>query len=64
MTTSQKVRVRRTLVSGKTLTTAQARARGISRLAARVFDLRSEGVNVRTTLVTTRSGSRIAKYSL
>jgi hypothetical protein len=62
-TTTQTQRVLQTLRSGKTLTTAQARTRGIGRLSARIFDLRSSGVNVNTTFVT-RSGVRTARYSI
>lgn len=63
MTTTQTQRILSTLQSGRTLTTAQARTRGIGRLSARIFDLRSSGVKVQTTYVT-RNGVRTARYSL
>lgn len=63
MTTSQTSRILTTLQRGATLSTAQARSRGIQRLSARIFDLRSSGVPVQTTFVT-RNGVRTARYSL
>jgi hypothetical protein len=63
MTTTQTQRVLSTLRSGKTLTSAQARTRGILRLAARIHEIRESGVAVQTTFVN-RNGSRTARYSL
>ena len=63
-TTTQTQRVLKQLRNGRTLTSAQARTQGISRLAARIFDLREAGVNVRSTFVTNRDGVRVARYSL
>jgi len=63
-TLTQNERVLRTLRSGRTLTSAQAKTQGILRLAARVHELRESGVKVQSTIVTNRKGSRVAKYSL
>jgi len=62
--TSQTQRVLQTLRSGKTLTVAQARTRGILNLRARINDLRQSGVNVRSTRFTTRNGGSAARYSI
>lgn len=65
MTTStQTERVLATLRSGKTLTSAQARQRGIMRLSARVFELREAGVNVVSVPYTSKSGAQAVRYAL
>jgi len=37
---------------------------GSARLAARIFDLREAGINIRTERKATRNGSKIARYYL
>ena len=37
---------------------------GVFRLAARIYDLRLDGVDIRTDYKKTRNGSRVAVYSL
>ena len=65
MTTStQEQRILATLSSGKTLTSAQARQRGIMRLSARIFSLRSEGHNIVSVPYTAKSGVQAVKYAL
>jgi len=63
-TTTQTQRVLNTLRSGKTLTVAQGRTRGILNLRARIDDLRQSGVKVNSTYFRTKNGGRAAKYSL
>lgn len=46
---SQNERILATLETGKGITEAQARSRGIQNLRARVAELRAEGVSVETT---------------
>jgi len=61
---TQTQKILTTLRSGKTLTVAQARTRGILNLTARIDELRQSGVKVRTTRFTTRNGGSAARYSL
>lgn len=37
---------------------------GITRLAARVNELRNQGVDIKTEIVETYSGARVAKYTI
>ena len=65
MTTStQTQRVLSTLQNGKSLTAAQARTRGINRLSARIFEIRSEGHNVLSVPYTNANGNTAVKYVL
>lgn len=61
-TLTQNERILSQLESGKTLTSAQARSRGIMRLAARIHELREQGYRIQSTPYTTRDGFRAVKY--
>lgn len=53
------------LKRGKAITSLEAlRIYGCSRLAARVYNLRGQGVDVRRELVRLSTGKRVARYSL
>ena len=53
------------LESGRTLTALEALDKyGINRLAARVNELRNAGVDVKSRMVETPSGKRVAEYWL
>lgn len=57
-TTSQNEKLVRRLATGKNLTVAEARAKyGISRLAARIFELREAGFPIFTNKVRLKGGS-------
>ncbi len=58
---TQYTRILRTLQSGRTLTSKQARTWGITNLRARVFELRQQGYDIRTS-VENRRGQRVFKY--
>ena len=62
---SQKAEIRRHLESGKHLTQMGA-LHGFRcfRLASRINDLRRDGMDIKTEMVRTFSGKRIAEYSL
>lgn len=58
-TTSQNVKLVRRLATGKNLTVAEAKGKyGISRLAARIFELRDAGFPIYTNKVTVKGGSK------
>jgi hypothetical protein len=62
---SQKDRIRQALVEGHSLTPLAALARfGCFRLAARIKELRDQGMPIRTTLARTTDGKRVATYWL
>ncbi len=64
-TTSQKVEIHNFLKSGKALTALDAlRKFGCLRLAARIADLRDEGVRIVSTPKVLRTGKRVVSYSL
>jgi len=65
MTNSQNNQIAQHLKEGKTLTALEALKNfGTLRLAARIHDLKEQGHNVETRIVSTLSGKRIAQYSL
>jgi len=61
---TQNAWVRKRLLSGRRLTQQAADERGIRRLAARIYDLKAEGIPIETEFVRTRSGARIARYEV
>lgn len=62
---SQRDLVRRHLSSGKTLTQAEARqVYGIERLAARVAELKKDGLPVKTMMRHDELGVKYARYTL
>lgn len=64
-TKSQKVEIHNFLKSGKALTALDAlRKFGCLRLAARIADLRDEGVRIVSTPKVLRTGKRVVSYSL
>lgn len=64
-TKSQKVQIHNFLKSGKKLTALDAlRKFGCLRLAARIADLRDEGVRIVSTPKVLRTGKRVVSYSL
>ena len=59
---SQKTQIKKYLNSGRTLTAIQALTKfGCFRLAARIADLRKDGVNIVTNIVT-QKGKSFASY--
>lgn len=61
---SQKKEIREHLESGRSLTPLEAlRFFGCYRLSARIGELRKEGLNIKTSLIT-RGNKTFAKYSL
>jgi len=64
MAITQLDRLVKTFTTGKTLTAAQASARGIQRLAARVHELKGEGFKFVTEDYTKRNGATAVRYSL
>ncbi len=64
-TKSQKVEIHNFLKSGKALTALDAlRKFGCLRLAARIADLRDDGVRIVSTPKVLRTGKRVVSYSL
>jgi hypothetical protein len=64
-TMTQKERIKKHLEKGKSLTAIQAlNLFNCFRLAARISDLRSEGMNILTENCTLKNGKNIAKYTL
>ena len=62
---SQRVRIQAYLESGHTLTQMQAlKLFGCERLASRINDLRNRGLAIKTDMIVTFSGKRVAQYSL
>lgn len=62
---SQKQTVLDHLLAGKTLTPLKARAVfRIERLAARIHELKKDGVNITTTVKTDESGRDYAEYRI
>jgi len=64
MRTTQLDRLVKSFAAGKTMTSAQAKARGVSRLAARVHDLKAEGFKFVTEDYVKRNGATASKYRL
>ena len=62
---SQTTQIQKHLEKGKSLTPIQALNKfGCFRLAARIADLRNDGMNIKTTIVKLKNNKQIAKYSL
>lgn len=62
---SQNEIIKHHLEQGKTLTALEALAKyDCFRLSARIANLRDQGLNIKTEIVETKSGKRVAKYSL
>ena len=62
---SQKAQVKKYLMDGNKITPLEAlNLFGSLRLAAIVFDLREEGMNIKTEKIMTPSGKYVAEYSL
>jgi hypothetical protein len=58
------MKLRKWIMSGKSITPLQALHKfGISRLGARILELRREGYNI-VTEMTHKNGKRFAKYTL
>lgn len=64
-TTSQKARILADLTKGKAITPIDAlNDYGCFRLGARIADLKKDGVPVKTRMITTPGGKRVAQYYL
>ena len=62
---SQTTQIQRHLEKGKSLTPIQALNKfGCFRLAARIADLRNDGINIKTTIVKLKNNKQIASYSV
>ena len=62
---TQRQRVLAHLMSGKSITPIEALdLYGSFRLSSIIFDLREQGYDIRTEMVTIRKGTRVARYSL
>lgn len=62
---SQTTQIRNYLNKGRSLTPLQALDKfNCFRLAARIADLRNEGMNIKTTNLKLKSGKTVAKYHL
>lgn len=62
---SQTTQIQRHLEKGKSLTAIQALNKfGCFRLAARIADLRNDGMNIKTTIVKLKNKKQIASYSV
>lgn len=65
MTTKTQVqRVLSLLKAGRTITSAQSRTYNISRLSARIYDLREEGFNIVSIPYKNKNGNSAVKYML
>lgn len=62
---SQTTQIANYLNKGKKLTAIDALNKfGCFRLAARIADLRNDGMNIKTTIVKLKNNKQIAQYSL
>ena len=62
---SQTTKIQKHLEKGKSLTAIQALNKyGCFRLAARIADLRNDGMNIKTTIVKLKNNKHIATYSM
>lgn len=65
MKQSQEQRISKHLKSGKTLTSISAlKLFGCFRLSGRIFNLKKQGLSIKSETITTPSGKRVSKYSL
>lgn len=64
-TTSQEKAILEALKKGEKLTPLEMLKRwGCLRASGRIYDLRNQGYDIHTEIVKTRSGKRVAEYSL
>ena len=62
---SQEIRILTWLRAGKSLTPIEALSMfNCFRLSGRINDIRKQGYDIHTKMITTSSGKRIAKYTL
>lgn len=62
---TQAQQIQRHLEKGKTINPLQALEKyGCFRLAARIADLRNDGLNIKTTIVKLKNNKHIATYSI
>jgi len=62
---TQRAEILKCLESGERLTTLQAvYSFGALRAGARIHELRKLGHNIKTDMITTRSGKRVAEYRM
>ena len=62
---TQKTRIKEHLIRYNVITPIEALNKfGCFRLAARISELREEGLNIKTTIITPKNKSRYAKYSI
>lgn len=62
---TQKQQIANYLAKGKSLTPLQAYEKfGSLRLAAVVYDLKNDGMKIKTDLITVKKGTQVAKYSV
>lgn len=62
---SQTTQIQKHLEKGKSLTAIQALNKyGCFRLAARIADLRNDGMNIKTTIIKLKNNKHIATYSM
>ena len=62
---TQAQQIQRHLEKGKSITTIDALNKyGCFRLAARIADLRNDGMNIKTTIVKLKNKKQIASYSV
>lgn len=62
---SQTTQIQKHLEKGKSLTPIEALNKfGCFRLAARIADLRNQGLNIKTTIIKLKNNKQIASYSV
>ncbi len=62
---SQTTQIQKHLEKGKSITPIQALNKyGCFRLAARIADLRNQGLNIKTTTIKLKNNKQIASYSV
>ena len=65
MKTTQNQKIKQHLISGKSINPIQALKKfSCFRLAARISDLRNEGLQINTKIVNIKNGPKYAAYSL
>jgi len=65
MKQSQEQRISKHLKSGKTLTAISAlKLFGCFRISARIFQLKKQGMDIKSEIITTASGKRVSRYSI
>ena len=62
---TQKTKIKEHLICNKAITPIDALNKfGCFRLAARISELREEGLNIKTSIISPKKGNRYAKYSI